>query len=322
MTKPHVEDFRVRHRALPATDRDGHPQAIPPILTPSQFINYCRRTSPSSKHHFTDVLLCLDPDNFGHLVQHLQHNPGLLHCDGTLAILKDPPIGIAGHLGIGAPALVARCEELAASGATRFISLGTSATIHPAVRITETIICDQAFSDEGTSRHYYPHRRIFPATPSLLGGIQRHLSSVGLKPRLAPAWTTDAPYRETRPRRNHFRSKGARIVEMEASGLYMLAMYRGFQATAVCVVGDSIAGSTWISRFNTQAVRTRLNQIALHLLAFLAANNTHPAPFIRRCRPISQAPGSTSLRLLKPGLSPRLGSLTSSHQTRTTLRYD
>ena len=137
-------------------------------------------------------------------------------------------------------------------------------------KIGEVIVCKKAYSDEGTSRHYFPYKRTFKATPKLAQEIHDRLNGRGIPCKLATAWTTDAPYRETHEKQALFVRKGAGVVEMETSALYMVAGYRGVESASVLVVGDSIVGSAWSPHFHEPAIRTTLDRIGRELLAFLS----------------------------------------------------
>jgi purine-nucleoside phosphorylase len=154
----------------------------------------------------------------------------------------------------------------------RFISLGTAASIRREIAIGEAVVCNQAFSDEGASRHYVAGKDVFPATQPLADRIRAHLNQRGLACKMGAAWTTDAPYRETARTRDAFRRKGAEVVEMEASALYMIAEHRGVEALSVFVVGDSIAGEKWEPHFNEKRIKLKLKRVGLELLEFLVGS--------------------------------------------------
>ncbi len=215
------------------------------------------------------MLLCYDDDNFSAMAKELSRRGRVSKRVGDMVVLKDEQTAIAGRFGIGAPAVVGKCEELIACGARCIISLGTAATTTHEVNVGDVVVCDKAFSDEGTSRHYAPGRGVFCATKALSAKTRAHLNRKGWCCRICAAWTTDAPYRETANKRNAFLAKGASVADMEASALYMLARYRKVEALSVFVVGDSIAASTWDPHFNDEPIRMRLKQTGRELLAFL-----------------------------------------------------
>ena len=241
-----------------------------PILRPRDFIEYGMRASKGLAEGITDVLLCYDDGSFRATVEELDHHARIRKRIGDVVLLKDSKMALIGRFGIGAPAVVAKCEELIACGARRIISLGTAATIQtPAIDIGDVVVCEQAFSDEGTSRHYFAKERVFHATQELANEIHARLKNKGLRCRMHAAWTTDAPYRETTKKRDAFIAKGAGVVDMEASAFYMLARYRKVDALSVFVVGDSVAKSTWKGHFNDKKVRKKLKRTGRELIAFL-----------------------------------------------------
>jgi purine-nucleoside phosphorylase len=223
------------------------------------------------------VFLCYDNTHFKALAGELARGGLISKRTGDVVILKGGQTALVGQSGIGAPAVVAKCEELIAFGARRFLSLGTAATITNATEVGDVIVCTKAFSDEGTSRHYVVGRDIFRATQPLAKQVQAWLSSQGVFCKEGTAWTTDAPYRETVQKRHAFLAKGADVVEMEASALYMLAACRRkVEVASVFVVGDSIAESTWQPHFNDRRIRMLLNQTGRELLDLLECQDYAP----------------------------------------------
>lgn len=153
-----------------------------PILRPRDFIEYGMRTSKGLSERITDVLLCYDDGNFRAMVKELEHRARIRKRIGDVVLLKDSQMALVGRFGIGAPAVVAKCEELIACGARRIISLGTAATIQThGIDIGDVVVCKKAFSDEGTSRHYFAERRKFRATNELVNEVRARLNNKGLR---------------------------------------------------------------------------------------------------------------------------------------------
>lgn len=224
----------------------------------------------------TSLFLCYDDDQFRAMVMDLARRRRISKRIGNVALLKNSPVVLVGRFGIGAPAVVAQCEELIACGTRRIISLGTAASMTGEIGVGDVVVCEKAFSEEGTSGHYVPGREVFGATQHLADEIYAHLNKQGVRCKMGSAWTTDAPYRETARKRNAFLAKDASVVEMEASALYMLATYRKVEALSVFVVGDSIAGSTWEPHFKDKQVRMQLKIIGQRLLDFLISKPLSP----------------------------------------------
>ena len=242
----------------------------PSVFNPCDFVKYHCPQLTGLLEGCTDLLLCYDARQFDALTEDLCRRQEISQVMDNVVRLKNSHVILAGRFGIGAPAAVATCEELIACGIRRLISLGTAATIVGGIRIGEVIVCKKAYSDEGTSRHYFPHQRTFTATPKLAQDIHDRLSGRGILCKLGTAWTTDAPYRETPEKQALFVRKGAGVVEMETSALYMVAGYRGVESVSVLVVGDSIVGSAWSPHFHDPAIRTTLDRIGRELLAWLS----------------------------------------------------
>ena len=240
------------------------------ILNPCDFVKYHCRQATRLLQGCTDLLLCYDGRQFDALTEDLCSRQEIGRVMDNVVRLKNSHVALVGRIGIGAPAAVATCEELIACGIRRLISLGTAATIVRGIKIGEVIVCKKAYSDEGTSRHYFPHKRTFTATPKLAQEIHYRLNGRGIPCKLGTAWTTDAPYRETPKKQALFVRKGAGVVEMETSALYMVTGYRGVESVSVLVVGDSIVGSAWSPHFHEPAIRTTLGRIGRELLALLS----------------------------------------------------
>jgi purine-nucleoside phosphorylase len=242
----------------------------PSVLNPRDFVKYHCPQMTGLLEGCTDLLLCYDARQFDALTEELCRRQEIDREMDNVFRLKNCHVALVGRIGIGASAAVATCEELFACGIRRLITLGTAATIMRGIKIGEVIVCKKAYSDEGTSRHYFPYKRTFKATPKLAQEIHDRLNGRGIPCKLATAWTTDAPYRETHEKQALFVRKGAGVVEMETSALYMVAGYRGVESASVLVVGDSIVGSAWSPHFHEPAIRTTLDRIGRELLAFLS----------------------------------------------------
>ena len=62
------------------------------------------------------------------------------------------------------------------------------------------------------------------------------------------AWTTDAPYRETREKVESRVSMGAKCVEMECSALQAVADFRNFDFFTFFYAGDNVDLPEWDKR--------------------------------------------------------------------------
>lgn len=240
------------------------------ILEPLRFIEYALgdRISPLQNYH--TVLFCFDAGIYRKLKKIFRGSifSGLT---GEL-FLMDNKIALAGKFGIGGPATIATLEELVVCGIKRFVGIGPAGALHDDIKHGDVVICTGAFSDEGTSRHY-PGHKIF-STPS------RTLSarlSLWFKKHHVPfakgkAWTTDAPFRETKQKLEYFLDAGADVVEMEASAMFNVAHFRKVAAANVFIIGDSIADGVWDPSFKSASIQQKSLSVAREIILCLAAN--------------------------------------------------
>jgi hypothetical protein len=128
---------------------------------------------------------------------------------------------------IGAPAAAMNLEELISYGAKRVYELGFAGAIDAALEPGDIVVLKRAFSDEGTSRHYFRRGTWFGSSRNLTRQLEKSLREGGMKYSLGEAWTTEAQYRETREKVARYRRMGARVVNMESSAVFAVSSYRG-----------------------------------------------------------------------------------------------
>lgn len=148
-------------------------------------------------------------------------------------------------LPIGAPTTAIVAEELGALGVREFLLLGTAGGLSPKLPTGDFVLCTKAVRDEGISHHYLSDSMYSTPSPELTGRIRNIIEELGVRYRAGPTWTTDAPYMQTRGEVIHYRKAGVLTVEMEASGLFVVAKKRGYRAAAVFVVSDLLLESGW-----------------------------------------------------------------------------
>jgi uridine phosphorylase len=135
-------------------------------------------------------------------------------------------IGIVG-LAVGAPFAVLVAEQLFASGCRLLVSVTSAGQITPVGPTPYFVLIDRALRDEGTSFHYLPPATFAEADAALADRAFARVSALPVTVHRGPAWTTDAPYRETEDAIAAARAHGALAVEMEAAALYAFAAARG-----------------------------------------------------------------------------------------------
>jgi uridine phosphorylase len=101
-------------------------------------------------------------------------------------------------------------------------------------------IVDEAIRDEGTSLHYLAPGARVRGDEALAAEIARELLTLPIPSRRGLAWTTDAPYRETRERIAAHAAEGALAVEMQAASLFAFAAARGARVGVVAHVTNAV----------------------------------------------------------------------------------
>ena len=157
---------------------------------------------------------------------------------------------------IGASAAAMNLEELIAYGAKRIFEVGVSGAIDTKLRPGDVVVLKGAFSDEGTSKHYFSGTRYFSPSRRQTRRLEASLRASGIEYVSGDAWTVDAPYRETRRKVARNVKSGACIVNMESSAIFAVAAYRRVEAASVQVVSD-VVSKQWEPAFHTEIVNSR-----------------------------------------------------------------
>ncbi|MBN2549051.1 MAG: nucleoside phosphorylase [Anaerolineales bacterium] len=152
------------------------------------------------------------------------------------------------HSPVGAPAAAGLLEEAIAFGCRKFIVCGGCGVLEKGIAVGHLIVVSAALRDEGLSYHYLPPGREVAAHPQGVEALVASLQESGLPYCTGKTWTTDAPYRETRPMVEQRRAEGCIAVEMEAAGLMAVAQFREVILGQVLYGGDDLSGSEWDNR--------------------------------------------------------------------------
>jgi uridine phosphorylase len=174
---------------------------------------------------------------------------------GRLFILDKEKALLYGVL--GAPALCLCLETLIASGVRKILFLGFSGSLNPDLPLQTAVSVSKAYSQEGTSRHYFPKRRIFRPSPQLKSSVEDILDALGKTYRTGTTVSTDAPYRETHRWLSEQQSRRIDCVDMEVSAVFSLAEYHGVRAAAVLLVSDILASGKWKKAFALAGLRKK-----------------------------------------------------------------
>jgi len=150
---------------------------------------------------------------------------------------------------VGAPLAVLSLERLVASGAKEILILGFCGSLNPDFKLAAPIIVTKAYSNEGTSCHYCPGKKVFQASPAMQKAIEESLKNRGLPFLRGAAVSTDAPFRETPAWVRRMRQRGMDVVDMEASAVFGLARFYGLSAAALMIVSDELSSGRWKNGF-------------------------------------------------------------------------
>jgi uridine phosphorylase len=169
-------------------------------------------------------------------------------------------VALVADFGIGSPVAAVMLEDLIALGCRHVVSMGTTGGMDPSLEVGDMIVCTDAIRDEGTSHHYLPAGEPVQADLGLTQRLVAELQARDEAYRMAPAWTTDAPYRETKDEVLAHVEAGVPVVEMEAAALFAVGQVREAAVASLLVVSDvlSTLDGTWVPEFHGDAVGERL----------------------------------------------------------------
>jgi purine-nucleoside phosphorylase len=161
---------------------------------------------------------------------------------------------------MGAPLAVLALEGLIAGGAQEIIVLGFSGSLAPQFSIGDTAIISRAWSEEGTSPHYFPGKSVFSPSPGMKRRVEGTLDSLGLPYREAELVSMDAPCRETPSWLKKQTAKGIGLVDMETSAVFALAEFHGVESAALMIVSDELRPDSWKDGFSRKDLRERVKE--------------------------------------------------------------
>ncbi|HEY7493133.1 MAG TPA: nucleoside phosphorylase [Candidatus Tectomicrobia bacterium] len=231
----------------------------PSRIEPGEFVAHAlasRGLEPASFGLQQTVLMILIPELQRHVLDALGSPPPHPH-RLQRQVLYNPAGRCFSTLTspMGAPMAVLLLEQLIALGARRFLYLGFCGALATSYGIGDCFIPEQAVREEGTSYHYLPADVIPASAPRLNAILRAHASQQQLPVRQGPIWTTDAPYRETAHKIQHFQSSGVHAVDMEMAALLAVGFYRGCEVTALLIVSDECYHPTWRPGFGVPRLR-------------------------------------------------------------------
>ena len=174
--------------------------------------------------------------------------------------------------GVGAPAAAGSLEDIIGLGATKIIGCGGAGIVKQGFDVGHIIVPTGAVRDEGTSHHYQPVEVAVVPHPLAVDAIDAELSDAGVPHDKGLTWTTDAIFRETPEKVARRREQGCISVEMEASAMFAVAMFRGAVYGQLLYAGDDVSAQTWDHRHweKQTSVRERVLELALNAVCRLS----------------------------------------------------
>jgi uridine phosphorylase len=177
------------------------------------------------------------------------------------------------HPGVGAPLAAGILEEVIALGGRAVVACGGAGALRDELALGHAVVVDEAVRDEGTSFHYLAASRTVAADPHGVQVLEALLTERSIPFLTGKSWTTDAFYREARPRIDRRVAEGCLTVEMEAAAFMAVARFRDIRFAQLLYAGDSVAGATWEARGWNRAstIRESLFRLALEAAVRLGA---------------------------------------------------
>lgn len=237
-----------------------------PVFNPTDFRAYLAGRGGVPAYEIAvpeDLIFTYDSSTFRAAISQTAATPAdwYIYHDGLYqGKLGDGSLGIV-HAMVGAPAAAMNLEELISYGAKRIYEVGLSGAIDTAYEPGDVVLLRGAFSDEGTTKHYFKSSPKFNSSRGLTARLAKSLQDEALEYVLGDAWTTDAPYRETAEKVASFRKKGAIVVNMESSAVFAIAKYRGVDAASAQIVSDVVSTAGWNPAFHNEILGTRRNEV-------------------------------------------------------------
>jgi uridine phosphorylase len=172
---------------------------------------------------------------------------------------------------IGGPYAVLVAEQLAAAGAEMIIGLTSAGRVSRELPLPCLVVATSAIRDEGTSLHYLPASRDVGCFAPVVPFLERELATTGWTVRCGEVWTTDAPYRETKPQLEMWAFEGVLAVEMQAASLFAFGAARGVPVASIAMVSNAIDHDG--QQFDTGSQSDGLRMIEACIRAFVAFRN-------------------------------------------------
>lgn len=189
----------------------------------------------------------------------------------SISWMSTSDYGVVGPV-LGAPAAVVALEPLLAAGAKQVVLFGLAGALVSedlALKIGDIVCPGWALAEHNTSVLYGDGRPNETCDGSLQAELRTLLGSNLTTDKPLGVWTTDAPYRETATKVEHYRTKGINLVDMEYAALLQLTNTYKAQLAAAFVISDTFTNK-WEAGFSRKIVKQQLGVIADAVVEMLA----------------------------------------------------
>ncbi|MCC7404624.1 MAG: nucleoside phosphorylase [Bdellovibrionales bacterium] len=233
---------------------------LPGYIQPEKMISYLQNQG-QLQYDSPESVVIIYSSGFAKQVQEEDEVDVRPFMGGRLGFFKkfDHRLATLSGFGIGAPAVAAKIEELAAFGVKRFFAIGTCGALNPHLAIGSVVLCEKALREEGTSHHYLPPEAEAESDSLLLRRAETEIKHLGIAIPRTTTWTIDSPYRETREEIAEFAAQGISVVDMEAAAAFAAARYRQVPLACLLVVSDRLTTPEWDPQFHVGPVKVGMN---------------------------------------------------------------
>ncbi len=149
---------------------------------------------------------------------------------------------------VGAAACCVSYEEVLAKGLDKLIMFGNCGVLDNKIEDLAIIVPNSAVRDEGTSYHYLKSSREIEVNKKYKKDFIEILKQNNISYVEGKAWTTDAPYRETREKVKKRKEEGCICVDMECSAMSAVSKFRNKDFFQFFYAADNLDTSNWDKR--------------------------------------------------------------------------
>ena len=177
---------------------------------------------------------------------------------------KGEPVSVMAH-GMGIPSVSIYCTELMAEyGVRRVIRVGSCGTSHPDVKLRDIIIGMGASTDSNVNRiRFGGYDLAAIASFDLVRKAVQAAEQQGVRYHVGNIFSADLFYTPDTDMFETMAKFDVFGIEMEAAGIYPIAVEHGAEALAICTVSDDIPSGKALSTDDRQTTFDEMIAVAL-----------------------------------------------------------